>query len=217
MIAISESRISAIIEASGIGLKPCPSLIHGIQSYVSSLLLWNSKISLTAIVDPEEIVKLHFVESFFANSIVKMSRGRLADVGSGAGFPGIPIKMLETNLHLSMIEANAKKCVFLSEIVRKLNLKPVEVLNIRMEDVSDNATPFDFISARAVGDFKQLLKWAGRHLAASGRVILFLGSDDADSVSSDTTSWSWRLERIPNTKQRVLLIGSLQFDENSGV
>jgi 16S rRNA (guanine527-N7)-methyltransferase len=209
MTKVSNSEISAILEASGIDIRLHPSLIQGIQTYVNALLLWNRKISLTAIVDPEEIVRLHFVESFFANSISAMSRGRLADVGSGAGFPGIPIKMLEPDLHLSLVEANAKKAAFLSEVIRALNLKPAEVLHSRTEDVPNDTPAFDFITARAVGDYKRLLKWARRHLATSGRVVLFIGSDDASNISRGETSWSWRLERIPYSKKRVLLIGSL--------
>src|ERR1700722_10303866 len=104
MIETSDSRLSEIL--APFGVKPDLALFLEMRAYIDLLLAWNRKISLTSIENPAEIVKLHFGESFFANSALSISRGRLADVGSGAGFPGIPIKMLAPDLHLSLIESN---------------------------------------------------------------------------------------------------------------
>jgi 16S rRNA (guanine527-N7)-methyltransferase len=205
MTEISDSRLSEILEGSGIEPEAAP--FSAIRAYIDLLLLWNSKISLTTIENPEEIVRLHFGESFFAASILNISQGRLADVGSGAGFPGVPIKMLAPALQLSLIEANAKKAAFLSEVLRKLILKPTEVLNVRMEDLPEGTIPFDFVTARAVGDHKSLLRWARRHLRPSGKLVLFLGADDATELSRER-GWSWDQIRIPQSKRRVLLVGS---------
>jgi 16S rRNA (guanine527-N7)-methyltransferase len=205
MTDLSNSRLSEILLPFGVGTDVA--LSSSVRAYIDLLLLWNKKISLTSIEGQEEIAKIHFGESFFASSVISMSQGRLADVGSGAGFPGVPIKMLAPELHLSLVESNAKKAAFLCEVVRKLDLKQTEVLNARMETLPPDTSAFDFISARAVGDHEGLLKWAGRHLAPSGKLILFLGADAAEIISHEA-AWSWSLKKIPDTRQRVLLVGT---------
>jgi 16S rRNA (guanine527-N7)-methyltransferase len=207
MATLNDSRLTDILNPSGV--HPDVELFASIRAYIDLLLLWNKKISLTSIENPEEIARLHFGESFFAASKLSALEGRLADVGSGAGFPGIPIKMLSPGLELSLIESNAKKAAFLSEVLRKLNLKPAEVLNTRMEEISGHFLPYDFITARAVGDHDNLLKWAMRHLNPKGKVGLFLGIDDATKISRGS-EWSWNIESIPGSERRVLLIGSLR-------
>src|ERR1700722_14642053 len=81
-----------------------------IRAYIDLLLPWNRRISLTSIISPEEIVRTHFAESLLATKATIEIRGRLADVGTGAGFPGIPLKMYFAALQLTLIEPNAKKC-----------------------------------------------------------------------------------------------------------
>ena len=99
-----------------------------ISAYIALLSRWNRKISLTAVTEAVEIVKFHFGESLFAASTLKMRNGRLADVGSGAGFPGIPIAMAIPGVFATLIESNAKKVAFLSEVVRRLEITNVTVI-----------------------------------------------------------------------------------------
>jgi 16S rRNA (guanine527-N7)-methyltransferase len=197
--------MTQILEPFGIDLNP--GLFASIRTYIALLQQWNQKISLTRIQNQDEILRLHFGESFAATPLFPMRNGRLADIGSGAGFPGIPIKMLIPGLRLTLIESNVKKATFLSEVARRLNLEPVEVINGRMEDIADDTTAFDFLTARAVGDHERLLMWARRHLAAQGKVILFVGEKDASEISKDG-GWSWATNFIPMSRNRVLLSGS---------
>src|SRR6266851_5084734 len=94
-----------------------------IQQYIKILLAWNDKVNLTAIRDPLEILYRHFCESMFAGISVPIERGRLADVGSGGGFPGLPLKILRPGLQVFLIESNLKKATFLAEVIRELGLK----------------------------------------------------------------------------------------------
>src|SRR5271155_4420811 len=87
-----------------------------IQQYMKLLLAWNDKINLTAIRDPLEILHRHFCESMFGAVAVPVEFGRLADIGSGAGFPGIPMKILRPELELILVESNIKKGTFLAEV-----------------------------------------------------------------------------------------------------
>jgi 16S rRNA (guanine527-N7)-methyltransferase len=188
------------------GITPDRGLRGQIRDYVSLLLLWNHKVSLTSIAKPEDIIRFHFGESFLVAKAVSLENGRLADVGSGAGFPGIPIAMLFPNLQVTLIEANAKKAAFLSEVIRKLGLLNTSVIRARLLDVESGG--FDFITARALGPYEQLVEWAVRSLSRPGRLILWLGEDDAARISEER-GWIWQDPvRIPGSRRRVILVGS---------
>src|SRR5467141_4699741 len=109
--------------------------IAKIQEYIRLLLKWNQSVSLTSVVEPEEILSRHFGESMFICCLIPVENCRLADLGSGGGFPGLALKIACPGLRLTLIESNKKKCVFLSEVVRALELGNVEVMPIRFEDV----------------------------------------------------------------------------------
>src|SRR5262245_35951733 len=83
--------------------------VQQIQQYTALLLYWNDKINLTAIRDPLEILYRHFCESMFGSTLLPVENCRLADVGSGGGFPGLPLKILRTDLHVFLVESNVKK------------------------------------------------------------------------------------------------------------
>src|SRR5712692_4417942 len=114
-----------------------------IQQYIEILLHWNEKINLTAIRDPLEILYRHFCESMYAVDAVPVGNCRLADVGSGAGFPGIPMKILRPELDLCLIESNVKKATFLAEVTRELRLSEVKVLVRRYEELGEEVAPLD--------------------------------------------------------------------------
>ncbi len=116
------------------GVPVSAQLAGAIRCYIELLLLWNQKINLTAIRKPREILERHFGESIFAAHAVAISAGRLADLGSGAGFPGLALKLVCPGLTVQLIEANTKKAVFLSEVCRVLNLSGVEILCERSND-----------------------------------------------------------------------------------
>src|SRR5438477_10004331 len=98
-----------------------------IQRYMEILLLWNEKVNLTAIRDPLEILYRHFCESMYAAKVLALQNGRLADVGSGGGFPGLPLKFLHPNLHLFLVETNTKKVTVLAAVISDLGLRDAQV------------------------------------------------------------------------------------------
>src|SRR3981189_316419 len=110
--------------------------IAKIQEYIRLLLKWNHSVNLTSVVDPAEILARHFGESMFICSLIPVEKCRLADIGSGAGFPGLALKIACPELRLTLIESNKKKCAFLSEVVRALELENVEVMPVRFEEPS---------------------------------------------------------------------------------
>jgi 16S rRNA (guanine527-N7)-methyltransferase len=178
-----------------------------IRQYVALLLFWNQRVNLTSVTHPVEVLGRHFGEGMFAVRAVPISSGRLADFGSGAGFPGLPIKLLSGELEVLLIESNLKKTSFLAEIVRALGLRGVEVRCGRAEELGLGANAYDFVTARAVGHFDELLKCSRRILHPSGRLVLWLGTEDAQRLSR-SMEWRWRDPiAIPASSRRVVLVG----------
>jgi 16S rRNA (guanine527-N7)-methyltransferase len=190
------------------GITASTRLCEQIRTYIDLLLRWNQKTSLTTVTDPESILRFHFGESLLAVPAVPIRHGRLADVGSGAGFPAVPIRMVFDKLRVILIESNQKKATFLAEVVRELRLQNVEVHRCRMEAVCLEDQPVDFISARAVRIDDEFLNWSRRSLNSTGSLVLWLGEEDAGNISHKSR-WDWAAPiRIPRSDRRVILHGT---------
>jgi 16S rRNA (guanine527-N7)-methyltransferase len=206
MISLTSAQITDALKPYGIA--PSIDLIKGVRTYTELLLKWNRSISLTSVTDVEQILRFHFGESLFALSMLPVEKSRLADVGSGAGFPGIPLAMTSPSLTVTLIESNAKKYAFLNEVIRELKLRNVTALHSRMEEIKAPTRAFDIVSARALGKFEDLLWWAQKELALGGRIALWVGSEDATDISADS-KWTWSAPApIPGSQRRYILIGS---------
>jgi 16S rRNA (guanine527-N7)-methyltransferase len=180
-----------------------------IQQYMKLLLAWNEKINLTAIRDPLEILHRHFCESMYAAVAVPVENGRLADVGSGAGFPGIPLKIMRPALQTVLIESNMKKATFLAEVLRNIELSDTRVLVSRYEELGEEIMPLDFVCSRAVGEFEPFLAWAASERVAAKQVILWIGGRDLDQARSGGVHWEWREPiPVPHSLRRYLLVGT---------
>jgi 16S rRNA (guanine527-N7)-methyltransferase len=204
-IELSDSQI--VSSLAYFSIHPTAEQISKIRDYITLLLKWNNLVSLTSITDPAEIVARHFGESMFAASLLPFQNGRLADVGSGAGFPGLALKILHKDLRVVLVESNKKKSAFLSEVVRSLALSDVEVLTTRFEEVRAEAGFVDFVTARALGGFPEILRWSKKALSPRGHLVLWVGGEDTPKISS-TPGWTWQpAVRIPESQRRFILIG----------
>ena len=180
-----------------------------ISKYMELLLKWNAKMNLTAIRDPDEIVTRHFGESLFAARHLfpaPPNAGTSAiDLGSGAGFPGIPIKIWAPGLKLTLIEAAHKKATFLRELVRTLELKEVSVLSSRAEDVEAKASA---VTLRAVERFESALGTARSLLDRNGTLALLIGASQVKVAVARLPDLLWDEPiPIPLSQSRVLLVG----------
>ena len=163
--------------------------LHNISTYIDLLLRWNARVNLTAIRDPEDIVTRHFGESLFAARHLFPHREnvgtassnpiRLADLGSGAGFPGVPIKLWAPQIDLTLIESNHKKAAFLREVARALTLTSVNVRAVRAQALN---TAFDVVTLRAVERFDTILRTAANLVSPGGRMALLIGSSQLSQV-----------------------------------
>src|SRR5262249_45835629 len=128
--------------------------VQQIQQYTKLLLTWNDKVNLTAIREPLEILYRHFCESMYgARFLPPVENCRLADVGTGGGFPGIPLKILRPDLQVFLVESNYKKATFLAEVLRDLQLTDIRVLVSRFEELGEEVAPLNVVCSRALGDF----------------------------------------------------------------
>ncbi len=202
---MSDAEIRASLTPFGVSITGAQ--FDSVRCYISLLLHWNQHVSLTALTDPGEILRRHFGESMFAGRFLEFPDGRLADVGSGAGFPGLALKIASPDLRILLIESNSKKAAFLSEVKRALGLSQVEVVRSRFEDVRVPPPLADYVAARALGNLRKLVNWSGRALTPNGRILLWLGSDDAVRVSR-VKNWAWQPPiPLPESRRRVLLFG----------
>ena len=182
--------------------------VQQIQRYIDILLAWNDKVNLTAIRDPLEILHRHFCESMFAAPAVPVQNGRLADVGSGGGFPGLPLKIIRPDLQVFLIESNIKKATFLAEVVRELGLTDARVLVNRYEELTEDVAPLDFVCSRALGDFQPFLEWAASARVVASQVVLWIGARDVEEIQK-IALWTWREPiPVPNSLRRLLLVGT---------
>ncbi len=165
-----------IEEARKLGLKISQNQSVLFSRHLEELLQWNSKINLTALKEPVDLVEKHILDSIMVLPWLA-SGGSLLDIGSGGGFPGIPLKIMHESLSVSLIDASRKKVNFLKHIIRTLSLKRIEALHIRAEELAGNS--FDFIISRALWPLNIYVKNAVSLLADKGAIIAFLSAGPA--------------------------------------
>jgi 16S rRNA (guanine527-N7)-methyltransferase len=199
-------EIHRILETSGIHISG--DLATGVAAYLALLLRWNRKMSLTSLTDPTEILARHFGESLFGGQAAGIDAGTLLDIGSGAGFPAIPIAMASLGIHGVLLEPNLKKTVFLGEICRNLGLeKRIKVERMRLEEYEGEPRAFDFITTRAVRVTETFLALCAPLLAPGGKLVLWLGQEDADQLTQER-GWEWADRvRIPGSERRFIVWG----------
>ncbi len=211
MITITPAPPSVAVIRRALGEFKLPAYddqVLQIQQYIKILLMWNEKVNLTAIRDPLEILYRHFCESMYAAVAVPVENGRLADVGSGGGFPGLALKIIRPNLDVFLVESNIKKVTFLAEVIRELGLRGAQVLARRYEELGEEMAPLDYVSSRALGEFPAFLEWAKSELIAAKQVILWIGARDLPEIQQ-IQGWDWREPiNVPHSLRRLLLVGT---------
>jgi len=203
------SQMRDLLSPFTVGLELSEAHLSQLSTYLDLLLKWNSKVNLTAVREPDQIVRRHFGESLFAAGLIASSCAEaksLTDVGSGAGLPGIPIKIAVPPLEVTLIESQQKKATFLREVIRSLPLGDIQVANVRAEEFESTA---DVVTLRAVESFEKVLPIAERLLRINGTLILLIGSAQIDKAASLLPNLRWETPHaIPESDRRVVLLGS---------
>ena len=210
---LDAARIATLLEPF---VAPSPAeLASQLQIYLELLLRWNARMNLTAVRDPEQIVTRHFGESLFAARVLRDAGAfesaenappSLADVGSGAGFPGLPIKLFLPEVRLILIESQNKKATFLREVIRTLGLQDAQVFCGRAEIWSQNA---NVVTLRAVEKFENTLAAVAPLTTPGGTLGLLIGTTQLE-VARRRLGSKWQFSHavpVPNSVERVVLVG----------
>lgn len=217
--------------------------LRAISTYIDLLLRWNARINLTAVREPDAIVTRHFGESLFLAAyllprentdaaVSELTPPHVLDLGSGAGFPGLPLKVYAPRLRLTLLESNQKKAAFLNEVVRSVGLSGVQVINERIEarrnqegksTLPVGIQPAGLVTMRAVEHFESALNTAATLLRCNsattggGKLALLIGLTQATDVPRLVPDFSWASPlKVPQSQERVLLIGQLTRAPASG-
>jgi 16S rRNA (guanine527-N7)-methyltransferase len=195
------------------------SQIKYISIYIDILLHWNDRINLTAVRRPEEIVTRHFGESFFAaRHLFAQPQGgtepggssaahtpHVIDVGSGPGFPGLPIKIWAPSVRLTLIESNHKKATFLREVVRSLGLMGVDVFTGRANAFAGSKA--DVVTLRAVERMESMVLVAAGLVNSVGRLAMLIGEAQIEGIRQLLPGLKWDGPvRLPLSDSRALIL-----------
>ena len=185
MIDFNIYEISPLCEKFGINLTE--DIMKKLNMYGNLLLEWNQKINLTAITEPTEVLYKHFYDCIlFFKNIEVQKNASLIDVGTGAGFPGMVLKIVRPDLKVTLLDSLNKRIIFLKDVIEKLELKNIEAIHSRAEDGGRNKNyreKYDIACARAVANLPILLEYCTPYVKVGGSFVSMKGPSVSDEVA----------------------------------
>ncbi len=174
----NEFKEKMIINVDKLGITLSEIQLKQFYNYMNLLIEWNKRINLTAITEPDEIILKHFVDSLTISKYISDGT-RVVDVGTGAGFPGIPLKIYRQDIEITLLDSLQKRINFLDEVIRELNLEKIETVHSRVEDFGKDKKyreKFDIATSRAVANLATLSEYLLPLVKVGGKVISMKGS-----------------------------------------
>lgn len=200
------TREEFIAQTKQRGIDLSEEMMAQLDEYAAYLKEYNDRINLTAITEYEEVLDKHFYDSLLAAQ--EPLKGILADVGSGAGFPGVVLKIAFPQLKVVLIEPINKRCVFLNSLIERLKLKDIEVICARGEDWSrDHREAYDYVTARAVSNLNALIEVCGAMVKKGGDFICLRGKDGEEEIKGAMKAIETMGFRIGNIRNEELFNG----------
>lgn len=172
-------------KSSFFGVRFCVKQLEQFFEYMELLIEWNEKMNLTAIIEPEEIILKHFIDSITILKDIE-DNSRVVDVGTGAGFPGIPLSIMNPTLKITLVDSLNKRLIFLQEVVNKLQLKNVEIIHARAEEFGQNKKyreGFDVATSRAVANLSTLSEYLIPLVKVCGKVVSMKAADAREEIN----------------------------------
>jgi len=161
-----------------LGINPTDKQLADLETYYDMLIEWNNKINLTRIIDKEDAYLKHFYDSLTVVRIQKLEEiSTICDVGTGAGIPGIILKIFYPHLKLTLIDSKEKKLRFIDEVIKRLDLKDTKTVHTRAEEYKEK---YDLVVSRAVANIETLLKYTMHLLNKDGKLIAMKGDIDKE-------------------------------------
>lgn len=189
--------------AAQMGLTVTGDQVRQFALHGQCLLEWNRKVNLTTITKPEDVAVKHFLDAIAPTALLP-AHGRLLDIGTGGGFPGLPLKVMIPELSMTLIDGVRKKINFVKHVIRQLELENIQALQARAEEMGRDkafAGGFQVIVCRAVADLDQLLGLAVPLLAPRGRIVAYQGPrrSTPSATDADGAQLSWGNRRFQTT------------------
>ena len=173
-------------EVIKLGITLTPTMEEQLETYYKILIEENKKYNLTGITILEDVYLKHFYDSLTLYKVIKLDDESICDIGTGAGFPGLVLKIVFPNLKVTLVESNKKKCNFLNIVKEKLNLNNLIIINARAEDYSKtNREIFDIVTSRAVAPIKHLLEYSIPLVKVKGHYIAMKSNIDNEITNID--------------------------------
>ena len=222
---IEEFSKELIEEANKVNILLNSKQIVKLYNYMKLLLEWNKKINLTAITDEKEIIVKHFIDSLLIAKYIK-PKSTIIDVGTGAGFPGIPLKIYDDSYKITLLDSLNKRTVFLKEVAEKLGLSGLEIIHNRAEDCARDAEHremYDYSISRAVAPLNILLEYLVPYTKVNGTVIAMKGSNANEELRNACSAIEKlnvalkkkMIEKLPNDSgDRYILIFNKHLKTN---
>lgn len=195
-------------------------------NYMNLLIEWNKKINLTAIIEPEEIILKHFIDSLTLSKYIS-EYDKIADIGTGAGFPGIPIKILKQNTEIILIDSLNKRINFLNEVINQNNLKKIQAIHARAENIGHDdkyREKYDIVTSRAVAKLNVLLEYMLPLLKVGGRCICLKGpnvEEEIEEAQKALDILGGKIEKVEkitlpdsDNKRTIIIIKSVKQSPN---
>lgn len=211
--------------SNNIGIEITKSQVEKFYIYMIQLLEWNKKMNLTAIEDQDEIILKHFIDSLTIEKYIKDAKS-IIDIGTGAGFPGIPIAIINNNINITLLDSLNKRIKFLNNIIQKLELNNVTAIHGRAEDIAkleEYREKFDIVTSRAVAPFNILLEYMLPFNKVNGKSISMKGSniEEIENSSKALNELGGKIESIekinlPNTEvqRNIIIIKKIKKTQN---
>lgn len=204
------SRELLLKGVSEIGVELSKEIVDDFMIYLEQLKLWSKQINLTAITTDEDIIIKHFIDSLTIARYLN-DGSSLLDIGTGAGFPGVPLAIARPDCRVTCIDSVGKKIVFINHIIRTLKLPNAKAHNCRAEDTNNNIGrgSFDFVVTRAVSDISEVAALSLPYIKLDGRIILMRGDAGCDELSEASA-------KLKEMKLATLTADSLSLPLNGG-
>ena len=211
-----------IKEINSLNLEINDEILSKLDRYYKLLNEWNNKFNLTTILEEKDVYLKHFYDSIciVKSNLISNDNIKLCDFGTGAGFPGIVIKIFFPNINVTLIESNNKKCLFLNEVIKELDLKRIEVINNRMEIYTKKVREsFDIVTCRAVSHLRIISELAIPLLKVNGYFLPLKSNIDEEIKESNDilNKLNSKIENIisyelpiENSKRNILIIKKLK-------
>lgn len=222
----NEFKEKMIINVDKLGINLSEIQLKQFYNYMNLLIEWNKKINLTAITEPDEIILKHFVDSLTISRYISDGT-KVVDVGTGAGFPGIPLKIVRQDVDITLLDSLQKRINFLDEVINELNLEKITTVHSRVEDFGKNKKyreEFDIATSRAVANLSTLSEYLLPLVKVGGKVISMKGSliqEELENSKNAIKILGGKIEKVdefdlPNSdiSRNIVLIDKIKTTPN---